>query len=69
MKTLSLLVSGMTCGGCAAAVERVIARVPGVSGAEVVLDAGRATVHGDDRLDAQRVVAAITAAGYGAQVA
>jgi Cu+-exporting ATPase len=69
MKTLSLLVDGMTCEGCAATVKRVIARVPGVSAAEVALAEGRATVRGDEQLDAQRLVAAITAAGYAARVA
>jgi copper chaperone CopZ len=69
MKTLSLAVSGMTCDGCAGTVKRAIQRVPGVSSAEVALREGRATVRGDEALDAQRVIAAVTAAGFGAKEA
>jgi copper chaperone CopZ len=69
VKTVSLAISGMTCDGCAATVKRVIARVPGVASAEVVLREARATVRGDDGLDAGRVIAAVTAAGYDAREA
>jgi copper chaperone CopZ len=69
MKTVSLAISGMTCDGCAATVKRVIARVPGVTGAEVALREGRATVRGDDALDAKGVIAAVASAGFGAKEA
>lgn len=44
MATLTLNVGGMTCGGCAAGVQRALAAVPGVERVEVALDAARATV-------------------------
>jgi copper chaperone CopZ len=61
----ALLVSGMTCGGCANTVRRVLNRVPGVTDAIVDLDSGRATVIGGAR--AEDLIAAVQAAGYGAR--
>lgn len=64
---VALAVTGMTCGGCANAVKRALARVPGVTGATVDLAAGRAVVQGGAR--PEELVAAIEAAGFGASVA
>lgn len=63
--TSVLLISGMTCGGCASTVTRVLSRVRGVTDATVDLDSGRATVAGDAR--AEDLITAVQAAGYGAQ--
>ncbi len=65
--TTTLAVSGMTCGGCAQAVERVLSRVPGVERAAVDFDRGVATVNGSAA--ASQLIAAVEAAGYGASVA
>ncbi len=60
-------VSGMTCGSCAARVQRTLSREPGVTDALVNYATGRATVelepgaHADERL-----IAAVRKAGYGA---
>jgi copper chaperone CopZ len=62
---IALLVSGMTCGGCATAVTRVLSRVSGVTDAIVDLDRGRATVIGDAHTE--DLTAAVQAAGYDAQ--
>lgn len=58
-------VAGMRCAGCSAAVERALAKVPGVLGAEVNYALGQATVSSlpDSHID-DAVVKAITAAGY-----
>ena len=56
-----LSVQGMTCQHCVARVENAIRAVPGVQGAEVRLDSGRALVQG---ARAHQVIAAIEAAGY-----
>lgn len=64
--TTILSVSGMTCGGCANTVKRVLARVPGVAGAEVDLAAGRAVVKGGAR--PEDLVAVVEAAGFGARL-
>jgi copper chaperone CopZ len=62
---IALLVSGMTCGGCATAVTHVLSRVHGVTDAIVDLGRGRATVIGNARTE--DLIAAVQAAGYDAQ--
>jgi Cu+-exporting ATPase len=59
-----LAIEGMTCGHCVARVEKAIRAVPGVVAAEVVLETGRAQVHGGSP---HQVIAAVEAAGYGAR--
>jgi cation-transporting ATPase V/Cu+-exporting ATPase len=60
-------VSGMTCGSCAARVQRTLSREPGVTDALVNYATGRATVELEPgALDEQRLIAAVQEAGYGA---
>jgi heavy metal translocating P-type ATPase len=61
-------VSGMTCGSCAARVQRALSRQPGVSEALVNYATGRATVELDHAGDVQLrdLIAAVEKAGYGA---
>jgi copper chaperone CopZ len=63
---LVLSVSGMTCGGCANTLTRVLARVPGVTRAEVDLASGRVQVLGTARAD--ELLDAVRGAGYGAEI-
>jgi copper chaperone CopZ len=58
-----LAVEGMTCGGCARAVENAISEVQGVFSARVDLDAKRAEVDGQN-LDPARLVEAVEEAGF-----
>ena len=60
-----LAISGMTCGSCAKTVTRVLSRVPGVVNMDVDVASGRAVVTGQVR--PEELVAAVQAAGYGAQ--
>ncbi|MDH2067472.1 copper-exporting P-type ATPase CopA [Pantoea sp. GD03673] len=62
-----LLIEGMTCASCVSRVEKALQQVEGVSQARVNLGERSALVLGD--ADPQRLVAAVDAAGYGAQVA
>jgi copper chaperone len=65
MKTESLNVSGMTCGGCVASVTRVLTAVPGVNKVDVSLPNKTATVEFDEgraTVDAMRT--AVRAAGF-----
>ncbi|MCB4824869.1 heavy-metal-associated domain-containing protein [Roseicella aerolata] len=55
-------IGGMTCGSCANAVHRALARVPGVVSVEVDLGVGRAMVQGDAR--PEDLLAAVEGAGY-----
>lgn len=61
-----LAIRGMTCGACANAVHRALARVPGVVRVEVDLAAGRALAQGSAR--PQDLVAAVAGAGYHADL-
>jgi copper chaperone CopZ len=57
-------VEGMSCGGCAGAVQRALAALPGVRGVEIDLAAKRAVVVSDGPLEAAVVRDAVEGAGY-----
>jgi cation-transporting ATPase V len=60
-------VTGMTCGSCAARVQRALSGQPGVSEALVNYATGRATVEFEPgTLGAEQLVSAVQAAGYDA---
>ena len=63
---VELAIEGMTCAACVGRVERALLRVPGVMTAEVNLATERARVTALG-VEQDRLVAAITAAGYGAK--
>jgi copper chaperone len=63
METRTLLVDGMTCGGCVLSVERALERVPGVVKARASLERREAVVEGE-QLDSDRLVHALEDAGY-----
>jgi cation-transporting ATPase V/Cu+-exporting ATPase len=64
---VELDVSGMTCGSCAARVQRALSREPGVTEALVNYATGRATVELEPgAADPGRLIAAVAKAGYGA---
>lgn len=69
-ETITLAVSGMTCGNCKRHVEEALSGVPGVRAAAVDLAAGRATVAVDANAPTtDRLVDAVRDAGYDAEVA
>ena len=57
-------VTGMSCAACVARVEKAVSAVPGVTGCAVSLLTNSMGVDGTASADA--VIAAVTAAGYGA---
>lgn len=57
-------VEGMTCGGCATTVTKAVSEVEGVRDADVDLATGGVTVTSDSPLDAARIAAAVSDAGY-----
>ena len=66
LKSLSLPVSGMSCAACVGRVEKALSGTEGVSGANVNLATGKATVEYDaDRASTEDLVGAIERAGYG----
>ncbi len=66
---LKFNVTGMTCAACSARVEKVTRGVPGVQTAEVNLMGGTMTVTADSDAVKDPIIAAVTAAGYGASLA
>src|ERR1022692_3539345 len=65
-----LAISGMTCGSCARHVAEAIQSVPGVSSANIRLEANRASVRwaAGAQQDVPAILHAVTEAGYGASV-
>lgn len=67
MKKEVFTVTGMTCSACSGHVEKAVAGVPGVSAVSVNLLQGKMTVEHEDAPEVSgSIVAAVTAAGYGA---
>jgi copper-transporting P-type ATPase V len=63
---LDLAVEGMTCGSCAARVERVLSRAAGVQEAEVNFATGRAHVRIEPGTDVETLQQAVRRIGYDA---
>lgn len=64
-----LALTGMTCGGCAETIARLLTTIDGVAWAEVDLKNNRGEVQYDDaRVTPERLIAKIKANGYGAKV-
>jgi len=60
-------IEGMTCGHCAAAVEKALSQVPGVSRViEVSVERGEALIEGE--ATAEQLINAITEEGYSARL-
>jgi Cu+-exporting ATPase len=67
--TVTLQVSGMSCGGCSGRVQRALQQHPGVSAAAVDLTRKSATVEFDPAAtSAEGLVQAVRSAGYGAEL-
>lgn len=65
MQDATLLIAGMTCGGCVASVNRVLTALPGVSDVEVTLLPAQARVTFDEQLvDVDGLRQAIQDAGF-----
>jgi copper chaperone CopZ len=64
MTTTTYTIKGMTCGHCVNSVSSELGRLPGVTGVQVDLAAGAATVTSDQPLDPRAVRAAVDEAGY-----
>ena len=69
MTTTDYAVRGMTCAHCAGAVTAEISKVPGVTGVQVDVAAGRVTVHSDQPVAADAITDAVEEAGYEAVAA
>src|SRR5678816_281144 len=66
-RTVDLALEGMTCAACAARIEKVLNRLPGVS-ANVNFAVEKARVrYAPGAVDVERLIEAVRKAGYGAR--
>lgn len=66
MKTITLNVEGMHCGGCVKSVARVLTELDGVQSADVQLE-GKATITFDEnRVNVAQLIEVIEDAGFDA---
>jgi|DewCreStandDraft_4_1066084.scaffolds.fasta_scaffold00029_340 copper chaperone CopZ len=65
---LELVIEGMGCEGCVAAVDKALRAVPGVRAVTVDLKSGRATVE-HEGADPKALLRAVEKAGYDARPA
>jgi Cu+-exporting ATPase len=64
-KQATLKITGMSCSGCAANVEKALRGAAGVAAAKVDLKAGKATVDFDpDKISEKELAQAVIKAGY-----
>lgn len=64
MERTELTVHGMSCGGCAAAVEAALGRIGGVEAVEVALASGVVTISHDERVSIDALRAGVRDAGF-----
>lgn len=69
MSTIDLEVQGMSCGSCVKHVTLALQALTGVSGVEVDLPSGHVRVSGDFPQGSDSAIAALSTAGYPAQLA
>ncbi|MCL6627523.1 MAG: heavy metal translocating P-type ATPase, partial [Alicyclobacillus shizuokensis] len=70
LQEADLVITGMTCAACAARIEKVVGRLPGVQSASVNLASERAKVtYVPGLIDTPDLIRAVEKAGYGATLA
>lgn len=62
--TQTFTVNGMTCGHCVPSVTKELTKIDGVREVSVDLDAHQVSVEAEGELDADRVAAAVSEAGF-----
>jgi copper chaperone len=63
MSTVTVTVTGMTCGHCASSVRGEVESIPGVTSVEVDLDSGKVTIDSDGPIQTDAIQGAIEEAG------
>ena len=64
MSTSKVIVSGMTCGHCAASVREEVGALAGVTDVDVDVASGRVTISSSAPIEADAIRGAIEEAGY-----
>ena len=64
MSTSTVIVSGLTCGHCAASVREEVGALAGVTDVDVDVASGRVTISSSAPIEADAIRGAIEEAGY-----
>jgi copper chaperone len=64
MSAVTVTVTGMTCGHCAASVREEVGSIPGVSAVDVDLASGQVTIDIERQVEVDAIKTAVEEAGY-----
>jgi copper ion binding protein len=64
MSTVTVTVTGMSCGHCATAVREEVGSIPGVTAVDVDLASGEVTIDSDHQVEPEAIRGAVEEAGY-----
>jgi copper chaperone len=64
VNTVTITVTGMTCGHCASSVREEVASIPGVTAVDVDLASGKVTVDSEREVEPEVIQSAVEEAGY-----
>ncbi len=62
--TISVTVTGMSCGHCASSVRDEVGNIPGVTAVDIDLASGKVTIDSERQVDADAIKTAVEDAGY-----
>ncbi|WP_433681821.1 heavy-metal-associated domain-containing protein [Nocardia sp. CA-119907] len=62
--TVTVAVTGMTCGCCANSVSKEVGKIDGVTGVDIDLASGRVSVDSSTAVELDAIAAAVDKAGY-----
>lgn len=64
MSTVTVTVTGMTCGHCVSSVREEVGNIPGVTAVDVDLASGKVTIDSEGQIAADAIKSAVEGAGY-----
>ncbi|MCV7298170.1 heavy-metal-associated domain-containing protein [Mycobacterium barrassiae] len=64
MSTVTVTVTGMTCGHCASSVREEVGSIPGVTAVDVDLGSGEVTIDSEQQVEPEAIKSAVEEAGY-----
>jgi copper chaperone len=64
MSTVTVTVTGMTCGHCVSSVREEVGEIPGVTAVDVDLATGKVTVDSEHEVEPEAIQNAVEEAGY-----
>jgi copper chaperone len=64
MNSVTVNVTGMTCGHCATSVREEVENIPGVTGVDVDVASGKVTIDSEAPIQVDAIQGAVQEAGY-----